>query len=165
MNYRNEWLQDCFGSGSAAPVIAYFNNGHEPAEYTRNIMQYLVTDPTIKTIVDGLTGEIIYNKQEVNTMFKVFDLIPNDSHKSFYGKAKVIVFEDGTQVLQSYETFVAQKDPDGTIKRLWGGYSRTTQRHINAFCGMNKAEFYAIPREGDITPKEKAAAYSGTLYY
>lgn len=33
---------------------------------------------------------------------KVYDLIPNDSHKSFYGKAKVYVSDDGTETLYSY---------------------------------------------------------------
>ena len=37
--------------------------------------------------------------------------IPNDSHKSFYGKAKVYVSDDGTETLYS-------RDRNGKLKRL-----------------------------------------------
>lgn len=63
MDYQSRWLNSCFGSGSgSAPIIAYFNNGHEPAQYTKSILQYLITDCTVQTIIDGITGEIIYTK-------------------------------------------------------------------------------------------------------
>lgn len=46
-----------------------------------------------------------------------YELIPNDGRKSFYGKAVVIIGDDG---------------------------SATTGRHINAFCGLNKAAYIAL---------------------
>jgi len=53
-----------------------------------------------------------------------------DSRKSFYGKAK-IKFVNGKQVLQSYQTDVAEiSDGKATIKGL---YSPTTTRHIKEF--------------------------------
>lgn len=68
-------------------------------------------------------------------------LMPRDSHKSFYGKARVIVDDDGTETLVSYWTPVLRKMPDGSLRRLWGGWSATTGRHIRAFAGINKAEY------------------------
>ena len=67
-----------------------------------------------------------------------YNLMPNDSHKSFYGKAVVFVEDDGTEFLKSYNTIVARRNIDGTITRLWDGWSATTGRHIVAFCGLNK---------------------------
>lgn len=72
---------------------------------------------------------------------RCYNLIPNDSHKSFYGKAKVLVDDDGTETLVSYWTPVLRKMPDGSLQRLWGGWSATTGRHIKAFAGINKAEY------------------------
>ena len=34
---------------------------------------------------------------------KIYDLIPMDGRKSFYGKAKVIEKDNGEKVLQSYK--------------------------------------------------------------
>ena len=58
-------------------------------------------------------------------------LIPNDSHKSFYGKATILYTPDGI-ILQSYETRVCAY-VNGEFIRTWNGYSATTMRHINAF--------------------------------
>lgn len=69
---------------------------------------------------------------------KVFDLVPTDGHKSFYGKARCIV-DDGDEFLKSYETIVACVDKHGNLHRYWNGYSATTARHLNSFldyCGI-----------------------------
>lgn len=51
--------------------------------------------------------------------------------KSFYGKAKVIICDDGRIQLQSYQTIVAEiKDGKLTI---FDWYSPTTTRHIKEF--------------------------------
>lgn len=93
---------------------------------------------------------------------KMYELIPVDGRKSFYGKAVVMISQDGSETLYSYNTPIIKKNASGQLERLWGGWSATTGRHINAFCGLNKAGFMALPYE--TTPAEKAAAYSGTLY-
>lgn len=80
------------------------------------------------------------------TSIKVYELQPKDSHKSFYKKAFVI-YADGVEYLQSYNTIVAVKTDDGTIHRTWDGYSATTQRHIKAFAGLNKHEYLSLPYE------------------
>lgn len=59
-------------------------------------------------------------------------LSPADGRKSFYGKAQYIEM-DGEKLLKSYETIVCKVDKAGRFRRLWGGYSATTQRHVNAF--------------------------------
>ena len=55
-----------------------------------------------------------------------------DSCKSFYKKAHVIHYDDGSIALQSYSTIVAVI-MNGTTIRTWGGYSNTTRRHVNDF--------------------------------
>ena len=93
---------------------------------------------------------------------KMYDLIPTDGRKSFYGKAKVEISPDGSETLYSYNTPVIKKTASGDLVKLWAGWSATTGRHIAAFCGLNKAGFMALPH--DLTTYEKAQAYSGTLY-
>lgn len=60
------------------------------------------------------------------------------NQKSFYGKATVTVMDDGADtymILRSYDTQVVSVyvDSHGAayVKRLWGGYSATTMRHVN----------------------------------
>lgn len=74
-----------------------------------------------------------------------YELVPKDNRKSFYGKAKVIVDDDGTETLISYKTLVIRRNPDGTLTRLWPGWSATTGRHIFAFCGLRKSEWDKLP--------------------
>lgn len=54
---------------------------------------------------------------------RVYELIPIDNRKSFYGKAKVVE-EGGTRTLYSYNTPVVRENHDGTLERLWGGLDR-----------------------------------------
>ena len=75
---------------------------------------------------------------------KFYDLAPTDGHKSFYGKARVKVDDDGSETLISYNTPVLKRLPSGALVRLWGGWSATTGRHIRAFPGLYKAEFMAL---------------------
>ena len=74
-----------------------------------------------------------------------YELVPKDSHKSFYGKAVVYVFE-GCEYLHSYGTLIMSRD-SGVLTRHWDGWSATTGRHIKAFCGLNKQEFMSLPYE------------------
>lgn len=93
---------------------------------------------------------------------KMYELISTNGCKSFYGKAWVMVEDNGTETLYSYDTAIIKRIPGGELVRLWAGWSATTGRHIAAFCGLNKAGFMALPH--DLTTYEKAAAYAGTLY-
>ncbi len=55
-----------------------------------------------------------------------------DHCKSFYGKAHVLVYADGSMDLQSYDTIVSHCDPYGHVTHL-GKWSRTTNRHQKEF--------------------------------
>lgn len=72
----------------------------------------------------------------------VTEMRPLNRQKSYYGKAKII-FNGGKTVLQSYNTMVCEIDGNGKFKKLWDGYSATTQKHIINFCKM-----YGVPCGG-----------------
>lgn len=55
------------------------------------------------------------------------------TRKSFYGKAKVLIQDNGTVQLQSYDTIVCEIDTKNNFNMLWDGKSNTTTRHINEF--------------------------------
>lgn len=55
------------------------------------------------------------------------------TQKSYYGKAKINILENGTKELISYKTKVAIITKGGRFIRLWEGYSLTTMNHINDF--------------------------------
>lgn len=74
-----------------------------------------------------------------------YELMPNDNHKSFYRKALVEIEDDGTKTLYSYKTKIISKDSQGNLTRFYDGWTATTGRHIKAFCGLNKADFLALP--------------------
>ena len=57
----------------------------------------------------------------------------NTERKSFYGKAKVLVQDNGTIQLQSYDTIVCEIDTHNNFNMLWSGKCNTTTRHINEF--------------------------------
>ena len=75
---------------------------------------------------------------------KKYELMPIDGRKSFYGKAVVEVADDGSETLYSYNTAIIKRTADGELVKLWDGWSATTGRHINAFCGLNKAAYMAL---------------------
>lgn len=75
---------------------------------------------------------------------KVYELSPKDGRKSFYGKAKVKVEDNGAEILMSYNTPVMRRCINGKLERLWSGCSATTGRHIAAFCGINKNQYEAM---------------------
>lgn len=60
------------------------------------------------------------------------ELKPTDNRKSFYGKAYIVREGDNIELV-SYSTTVARINGKGQFERLWGGYSATTMRHVNAF--------------------------------
>ena len=60
-------------------------------------------------------------------------------------KAQTLYCDDGSEVLQSYETQVLRRYSDGTLHRLWNDWSATTGKHIKAFCGLNKKQYLELP--------------------
>ena len=75
---------------------------------------------------------------------KIYELLPTDGRKSFYGKAKVVIDNNGTETLYSYDTPIISRSASGELERLWSGWSATTGRHIKAFCNLNKESFLAL---------------------
>lgn len=73
-----------------------------------------------------------------------YELCPINNRKSFYGKAKVVIDDDNTETLFSYDTPIIKRDEDGNLTRLYNGWSATTGRHIKAFCGLTKKEFLEV---------------------
>ena len=61
------------------------------------------------------------------------------SQKSFYKKAYVLEDENGNLFLQSYDTIVCGII-NGTFKKFWDGYSKTTLAHINDFRNAHNLE-------------------------
>lgn len=72
---------------------------------------------------------------------KIYELVPTNGQKSFYGKASVLIDEDGNETLLSYNTPIIKRTASGELIKLYDGYTMTTGRHIKAFCGLNKAQF------------------------
>lgn len=95
-------------------------------------------------------------------MSKLYELHLVNGQKSFGGKALVEVHQDGSETLYSYCAPIIKRFANGELSRLYAGWSQTTGKHIKAFCGLDKAGFMALPH--DLTPAEKAEAYTGTLY-
>ena len=83
---------------------------------------------------------IMERKQIVKTYLQ-----PQDGHKSFYKKAIVFSFSNGTSLLRSYDTVVAVWDNKGNVYRTWEDWSVTTGRHIKSAVGLNKKEYLALP--------------------
>ena len=76
---------------------------------------------------------------------EIYELIPTNSQKSFHGKAIVIIDDEGTETLISYDTPIIERTADGKLNRLWfSDWTATTGRHIKSFCGLNKKQFMAL---------------------
>lgn len=76
---------------------------------------------------------------------KIYELTPTNNQASFYGKAIVIIDDEGTETLISYDTPIIERTADGKLNRLWfGDWTATTGRHIKSFCGLNKKQFMEL---------------------
>lgn len=82
-------------------------------------------------------------QRHAEKMGLISHLVPNDSHKSFYGKA-VLDDQGDYIILYSYDTPVVQYDKSAGIFYIMpngefapdGKYSATTTRHIRAFAAQ-----------------------------
>lgn len=76
---------------------------------------------------------------------KICELTPTNNQASFYGKARVVIDDEGTETLISYDTPIIERTADGKLNRLWfGDWTATTGRHIKSFCGLNKKQFMEL---------------------
>ena len=58
---------------------------------------------------------------------KRYELAPNGTQKSFYGKAVVEIDNAGNETLYSYNTPIIKRLVNGSLVRLWG--LNTNQHH------------------------------------
>ena len=74
---------------------------------------------------------------------KTYELTPQNGRKSFYGKARVVVDDDGAETLLSYDSEIIRRMPDGELEPLYTGkkYGSTTASHVYSFCGLRKADY------------------------
>lgn len=73
------------------------------------------------------------------TVTNSYELIPTNGRKSFYGKAIVQEYEDGSSTLFSYATPIITKKGDKLIPHYTGRkYGSTTASHVKSFCGIDK---------------------------
>lgn len=85
--------------------------------------------------------------------WKIYLLEPvKEQHQqSFYGKAYVEMWflkkELISETLWSYNTKILTRYPGGKIVRHFDGWTYTTGKHIYAFCGIRKKEFFQIKLE------------------
>ena len=63
---------------------------------------------------------------------KTFELTPINGQKSFNRKA-IVEERDGISYLRSYDTIVAEFDHHNNKMQVYGWFSSTTAKHINAF--------------------------------
>jgi len=80
----------------------------------------------------------------------VYELTPTNGRKSFWGKATVMVHENGDKTLFSYGTPIMTDRFNAKPKcvRHYDGWTNTTGTHIGSFYfGMNKKEFQELPYE------------------
>ena len=90
-------------------------------------------------------------------MPREYELMPQyDARKSFYGKARVRVDDDGNKFLFSYGKPVMWWDAKTkNLHRLWDGWSSTTGRHIAEFSHQMEGCVACHKKEWDIMEVEE----------
>lgn len=81
---------------------------------------------------------------------KIYDLIPADGKKSFYGKAKVFIGDDGTETLYSYDTPIIKRTAAGELVRMWDGWSATTGATHHRILWNAQSRIHKTTRDGSI---------------
>lgn len=76
-----------------------------------------------------------------------------DKTRLNYMQAWIKEYDDGTQILQSYNTDVVKKTPEGKYIRLCGGSSVTTSKQVRTWCGRSLRD---IPFEDGTIEKYKS---------
>lgn len=61
-----------------------------------------------------------------------------------YMQAYIKYYDDGSQILQSYNTDVVKRTPSGKYIRLWKSWSPSTMKQVKAYCGYY---FRGLPYE------------------
>ena len=91
---------------------------------------------------DNNMDNALTSNVESNTELKPL----NKSQKSFYNKAQVVSLDNGTKILQSYNTYVAAVLPTGQYVQN-DRYSATTGKHEQEFA----LQFAGVPADNEKT--------------
>ena len=93
---------------------------------------------------------MLNRKQKGKDMVNKIEIRPADGRKSFYGKAKMVQYDEYWAVI-SYgkEVALIRKTEEGMVEvvRLWMGYTHTTMRHIRGAINMMGASHYLCKKE------------------
>lgn len=73
-------------------------------------------------------------------------IIKQEFNISSTKNAQTLYCDDGSEILQSYDTQIVRRYPDGILHRLWDSMSNTTARHIKTFCGLNAKQYRMLPK-------------------
>ncbi len=83
-----------------------------------------------------------------------------DKQRLRHMNAWIKTYADGTQILQSYNTDVVKRTPDGKYIRLWNCWSVTTSRQVRAWCGHSFRDLpFADGTVEDRSYKPRATGY------
>ena len=103
-------------------------------------------------------GLMLNRKQKGKDMVNKIEIRPADGRKSFYGKAKMVQYDEYWAVISyGQEVALVRKTEEGMVEltRIWMGYSHTTMRHINSAMSMLGASQKITKRQWEsITYKE-----------
>ena len=95
-------------------------------------------------------GLMLNRKQKGKDMVNKIEIRPADGRKSFYGKAKMVQYDEYWAIV-SYgkEVALVRKTDEGMVEvvRVWMGYSHTTLRHINSAMSMLGSAHYLCKKE------------------
>lgn len=76
---------------------------------------------------------------------KWLPLEPVDKESRHFDKAKIMVIDNGDQVLYSFNKPIIRKTANGELVKLFDGFAFITGNHIKAFCGLGISEFMRMP--------------------
>lgn len=80
-----------------------------------------------------------------------------------YMNATIKYYDDGSEILQSYNTDVVKKTPDGMYIRLWDGWSSSTMKQVKTYCGYYFRELpFADGTHEDLRKESRRTGYDIT---
>lgn len=152
--------------GASAEVVSGELDTPDTAEVPEIASQDVLVSDEVPAEVES-SVEVAEESLEENKLNEesVYDLSSRyDARNSFYGKAKVDVKDDGSQILYSYNTPVCVITKDGDVKLLRKGYlgwfsSQTTLRHVKEFLKQNGKEVGTKNELNKMYPTEDAYDY------
>ena len=60
MNYKNVWLEACFGASAGGLINVKFKGDAEEQPFTMTVFDMLRTDPRVEYITSAESGEVLF---------------------------------------------------------------------------------------------------------